>query len=436
MRFNELVKENPRSSTKVIVEGTAIDRRIQNLETILSVVRKTNTSLVLSDVLELVIDQAIRITNAERGFLMLADENRTLQFVVARDRDGNPIHPENFQVSSSVLEDVFVSGESICIENALNDERFERRQSVQNLELQTIMCAPLKTHEKTIGVIYVDSRYIQAIDKEDILYLFEILVGQAAIAIQNARLYEDLKKTYEQLKQANEQIIKSEKMALRGELAAEVSHELKNLVAVILLQLHALQKRTSKGETQQSTELVNEIIQSVHKINIFSENLLVRSSIAPKMKEEDLNKLASDFVAFISVLPKFRKAKVVLEGDETLPKISLDKEQLQQVLLNLANNAVEAYPEATIRFKTEYDILKNLIHLSVSDNGKGLDPRIKGKILVEKVTTKENGHGYGLNICRKIIENHRGRITVESEPCKGTVFTMTFPPADIRPMKV
>jgi signal transduction histidine kinase len=427
MKFSELIKDNGYNGANAVVEATASDKRLQSLETILNVVRMTNASLVLSDLLELVIDQAIRITNAERGFLMLANENRALQFVVGRDRDGNPIHPENFQVSSSVLEDVFATGESICIESALTDERFERRDSVQNLELETILCAPLETNEQTIGVIYVDSRHIQAVDREDVLYLFEILAGQAAIAIQNARLYEDLKKTYEQLKQANEQIIKSEKMALRGELAAEVSHELKNLIAVILLQLHALHKRMSNGETEQSNDLVNQIIQSVHKINGFSENLLVRSSTTPKMKAEDLNKLVNDFVAFISVLPKFRSARVVMKADKTLPRVNVDKEQLQQVLLNLANNAVESYSEATVRFKTEYDILKNLVCLSVSDNGKGLDPRIKGKILVEKVTTKENGHGYGLNICRKIIENHGGRITVESEPCKGTTFTMRFP---------
>jgi two-component system sensor kinase FixL len=224
-------------------------------------------------------------------------------------------------------------------------------------------------------------------------------------------------------------------MALRGELVAEVSHELKNLISVILLRLHALQKRMNKGETQQAAELVSEIIQSVHKINSFSENLLVRSSITPRMKDEDLNRLVSDFAAFISVLPKFRKAKVVMEADQTLPRVSVDKEQLQQVLLNLSNNAVESYSEATVGLKTEYNVLKNLVYLSVSDNGKGLDPRIKSKILVEKVTTKENGHGYGLSICRKIIESHGGRITVDSEPCKGTVFTMTFPPADIRSSK-
>jgi signal transduction histidine kinase len=281
----------------------------------------------------------------------------------------------------------------------------------------------------------VDSRHIQPIDKEDTLYLFEILAGEAAIAIQNARLYEDLRKTYEELKQANDQIVKSEKMALRGELAAEVSHELKNLVAVILLQLQGLQKSISKGEAQRPTDLVNEIIQSVHKINVFSQNLLVRSSVVPQMKEADLNNLVSDFVAFIRVLPKYRHARVQMDSDETLPKIKMDKEQIKQVLLNLANNAVEAYPDAAVTFKTEYDVLKNLVRLSVADNGKGLDPRIKDKILVEKITTKENGHGYGLSICRKIIESHGGRIAVDSEPCRGTTFTMAFPPAEMSPSR-
>jgi signal transduction histidine kinase len=427
MKFNELVKETPPNGSAQLVERMSPDKRVQNLETILSVVRKTNTSLVLSDVLELVIDQAIRITNAERGFLMLADENQHLQFVVGRDREGNAIHPENFQVSSSVLEDVFVTGESICIENALDDERFERRQSVVNLELQTIMCAPLQTHEKTIGVIYVDSRYIQAVEKEDILYLFEILAGQAAIAIANARLYEDLKKTYDQLRQANEQIVKSEKMALRGEMAAEVSHELKNLVAVILLQLQSLQRRLSKGATEEAARLVMDIIQAVHKINLFSENLLTRSRLTSRPVEADLNNLVTDFGAFIKILPKFRNAKITFECEETLPKVEVDTEQIKQVLLNLANNAVEAHPKARITFKTEYDIVKNLAVLSVSDDGPGLEPSVKERLFVEKVTTKENGHGYGLTVCRKIIENHRGNISVQSEVGKGTTFTIALP---------
>ena len=230
MKLDQLVHKN---GWKPKDDGT----RTNDLESILNVVQKINTTLVLSEVLELVIDEALSITGAQRGSLMLADDDGKLRFVVGRDQKGEAIPEERFHVASSVLEDVYRTGESLCVENALHDQRFERRQSVMNLQLNTIICSALRTNDKTIGVIYVDSKYIQPINKGEILHYFEILAGQAAIAIQNAKLYQDLKATYEELKLANQQIIASDRMAAKGEIAAEVSHELKNLVGIVMLNL-------------------------------------------------------------------------------------------------------------------------------------------------------------------------------------------------------
>ncbi|MEK7249584.1 MAG: GAF domain-containing protein, partial [Bacteroidota bacterium] len=228
MKFDELVSKSPNEPPEVGPADATSQTRVQDLEMILNVVRKINTSLELSEVLELVTDEAIRIVKADRGFLMLAGNGGKLEFVVGRDAKGESIQAENFQVSSSVLEDVFTTGESLCIENALADQRFEHRQSILNLALQTIICSPLKTQEERIGVLYVDSKHIQAVDKSEILSLFEILVGQAAFAIRNARLYAHLKNAYEDLREAHQHIVRSERMAMKGELASEVSHELKN----------------------------------------------------------------------------------------------------------------------------------------------------------------------------------------------------------------
>ena len=400
---------------------------LPDLETVLSVIRKINTSLVLSDILGLVIDHAIRTTRADRGFIMLADTERRLHYVVGRDKKGTVIPPGKFQVSDSVLQDVFATGESVCAEDALNDERFERRQSIVDLELRTIMCAPLQTHEETIGVIYVDSQFLHAVNKEDILRLFDILAGQAAIAIRNARLYEDLKKTYDELKDANEHIIRSERMALRGEMAAEVSHELKNILNVILLQAQMLQRSLKKSDTPATDKFLKDIIDSVRKIHNFSENLLVRSNISSEMKPVQLNTFVESFVAFIKVLPKFRKDRIVVKLEEDLPEVNIDVDQIQQVLLNLANNAVEAYGEATITFETKYDFIRNAAHLIVADNGPGLDPRVKEKLFVENITTKPDGHGFGLPVCRKIVRNHNGDIIAQSQPGCGTKFIITLP---------
>jgi signal transduction histidine kinase len=427
MNFDDLLQKASADEGIVGLNEKPSEHRARDFETILNIVRKINTSLVLSDVLELVIDEAIRITKAERGFLMLADTKRKLEFVVGRDANGNSIQANSFQVSSSVLEDVFTTGESLCIENALNDERFERRQSIMNLELQTILCSPLRTQEETIGVIYVDSKYIQAIDKADVLSLFEILAGQAAVAIKNARLYQDLKSTYEELKQANQQIIQSERMAMKGEIAAEVSHELKNLVGVVLLNLQKLQRKVDNITVDEIRGIVDKTIQGARKIQGFSQSLLARARVGAKLLPGDLNVITTDFLEFIKALPKFKKNNVSAVLAEHVPTVDLDIDQIQQILLNLVNNAVEAFSDTAIELRTEFDKTVQTVTLSVKDTGPGIDPSIMSKLFNEKVTTKVDGHGYGLPICRQILENHGGSIRVESQPGKGAAFIMTFP---------
>ncbi len=427
MNFDDLIEQEFQEQSGTAVLSAPSHPRARDLETILNVVRKINTSLVLADVLDLVVDEAIRITHAERGFLMLANPEGKLQFAVARSATGQLIEPSSFQVSSSVLEDVFTTGESVCIESALSDERFERRQSIMNLELQTILCSPVRTQEDSIGVIYVDSKYIQAVDKADVLHLFEILAGQAAIAIKNARLYQDLKTTYDDLRQANEQIIKFERMAMKGELAAEVSHELKNLVAVVLLNLQILQRRVDRITPEEIKTIVEKTMNGVRKIQGFSQNLLTRNRATQDPVPGNPNAVITDFIDFIRVLPKFKQTNLVMSLADDLPEIPLDQDQIQQVLLNLVNNAAEARDNATITLSTEYNLLEHAILVQVKDNGPGIEEDVRNRLFTEKITTKVDGHGYGLRICKQIIEHHGGTIHVRSCKGEGTTFAMHFP---------
>jgi signal transduction histidine kinase len=426
MNLNDLLREDGAARAQATEDTPAISRK-QELESILNVVRKINTSLVLSDVLDLVLDEAIRITSAERGFLMLADKNRQLQFVTGRDEEGKSIQADSFEVSSSVLDDVFTTGESLCVENALNDGRFESRQSIMNLELQTILCCPLRVPEETIGVIYVDSKYIRAVEKADILFLFEILAGQAAIAIKNARLYQDLKDTYEDLRLANEQIIKSERMAMKGEIAGQVSHELKNIVAVVVLQLEILRLKLDKLSPDELKDILDKTMAGTRKIQNFSKSLLTRSRAAGTLLPGSPNAVCHDFFEFIKVLPKFKYRELSLVLGEGVPDIQMDVDQIHQVLLNFVNNAVEAFADAAITVRTEYDVVENVVRISVKDNGPGIDEAIRNKLFNENITTKVNGHGYGLPICRQIVEHHGGTIRLESQKDNGAMFIMTFP---------
>ncbi len=429
MNFDDLVKQRFKVEESVETATTEEIGAGRNFETILTIVRKINTSLVLSDVLELVTDEAIRIARAERGFIMLADADGKLQFVVGRNSTGQTIKAESFQVSSSVPEDVFKTGESSCIENALADERFEHRQSIMSLALETIICAPLKTQEEKIGVLYVDSRSIQSIDKADILYGFEILAGHAAIAIKNARLYADLKHTYNELKQANLHIIHYERMAMKGELAAEVSHELKNLVSIVLLSLQRLQLKLGTISSEEINRIIDLTIAGVRKIEGFSKNLLSRARLSSRMMPLNINKIVNDFVDFMRFLPRFKLNTITTNLDENIPSVDLDIDQIQQVLLNLMNNVVEARKDANIDLRTYYSPEFGEIRLIVKDNGPGIDPAILPKLFFERVTDKKDGHGYGLTVCRQIIESHGGSIQVESPKGEGATFVIRLPAA-------
>jgi signal transduction histidine kinase len=426
MNLNDLLEQDAAGRARV-AEGTTRSPRMQDLEMILNVVRKINTSLVLSDVLDLVLDEAIGITNADRGFLMLANKDRKLEFVTGRNAAGECIHADMFQVSSSVVEDVFTSGESLCVEDALNDGRFERQESVLNLELETIICSPLRTPEETIGVIYVDSRSIQPVDKSDILYLFEILGGQAAVAIKNARLYQDLKTTYDDLAQANEQIIKSERMAMKGELAGQVSHELGNIVNVVMFQLAILSRKANRLTPEELSLSVAKTMECARKIQGFSHNLLTRKGCAGKLMPVNPNTICRDFFDFIKVLPKFKHNRMELKLGENIPDLEMNIDQIQQVLLNLFNNAVEASEFTPLILRTDYDFIMNAVRISVEDKGPGIPEEVRNKLFVENITTKPDGHGYGLPICRQLVEHHGGTIRLETEKDRGSKFIITFP---------
>ncbi len=420
---------NPRqTSIPEHIEGiVAGDDRAKNLEIILQVTRKITHSLILDEVLGSVLDYAIRVARAERGFLLLADDKGTLQCVISHDAAGVPLEPGALKYSRTVADDVFASGESVCVENAQLDDLYDHRESVRSLELETILCSPLTVRDEKIGVLYVDSRHIQPVHRDEIIYLFEILAGQAAIAIKNAQLYERVQTSFQELERANERLIIFERLAMKGEMAAEVSHELNNLISVVAFHLASFKRGLKRFTKKDIEERIEKISSAVKRISLFSLGLAESSHLAARPQPGIVNDCVQETVRFVQPLQKFRKASIVTTFDEQLPLVSFDKQQLQQVVLNFLTNAVEAKPDARIDVITTVVPEKNAVTLSVRDNGPGISREVLEKLFKEKVTTKPTGHGYGLPICRKIVENIGGTIDVHSEPGAGAEFSISIP---------
>ncbi len=160
------------------------------LSLLLRLTQAFNSSLQLDEVLDRVIDEVIKAVNAERGFVMLREEDGRLTFRTARGMDQSTIEAPRFEVSRSVVESVANGGQSVLTNDAMRDSRFSGRESVMMLGLRSILCAPLRVQDKIIGAIYVDNRLQAGIFTHEDLDLLSAIASSAAIAIENARLYQ------------------------------------------------------------------------------------------------------------------------------------------------------------------------------------------------------------------------------------------------------
>jgi len=151
---------------------------------------RLTTTLDLTELLNLVMDSIIQLTNAERGYLVLVDDlTGRLETAAARNVDRETIEGSSMEISRSIVRHVATSGSSIRTDNAQEDDRFADHQSVVGYKLRSIMCAPLRARGRVIGAAYVDNRLFTSAFSDEDLELLNAFASQAAMAIDNARLF-------------------------------------------------------------------------------------------------------------------------------------------------------------------------------------------------------------------------------------------------------
>lgn len=189
------------SSFNTLKQGVTgyLDANQRQLGALVGVGSVINSSLGLKQVLEEVMDRLIALMGAERGFLMLRESNGDLAVRIARGIDREDLNKEAFAVSNTIVGRVVETGEAILTTNAQDDPRFGQQVSVAAYHLLSILCAPLKIKDDLIGVIYVDNRARSGIFRNDDLGLISAFANQAAVAIDNARLFDDLQESNAEL---------------------------------------------------------------------------------------------------------------------------------------------------------------------------------------------------------------------------------------------
>ena len=175
------------------------EQQFSHLQALANIGQVVNSTLEVDEVLQIVMDTIVRLTEAERGFLMLRDERGEMAIRIARNWEMESINQNESSISRSVVQRVIEGGEAVLTTNAREDPRFGGQESIIAFNLRSILCVPLMVKTELIGVIYTDNRIRTGIFSESERDLLIAFANQAAVAIENARLFSSLKRTLEEV---------------------------------------------------------------------------------------------------------------------------------------------------------------------------------------------------------------------------------------------
>jgi len=246
-------------------------------------------------------------------------------------------------------------------------------------------------------------------------------------------VYRNATRRYIQLERAQDSVVKAERLAAKGEMAGEIAHELNNSLTVLGGNAHLIEEHLTHGRVESASARARTLRGQVEEMGKLTSGLLEFAHRTSKLEETDLVGLIQRTVEFVRPQNRFDGIDIRLNLDERAGLVAVDAGQIQQVLVNLLCNAADAVRERRngggihIGLKPTRD--DRDLELTVTDEGVGIAPAVLPRIFEPNFTTKQDGHGFGLSTCARIVQNHRGRITVESEVGVGTTFQVVLPKA-------
>ena len=237
------------------------------------------------------------------------------------------------------------------------------------------------------------------------------------------RLVFEVEARTQELKEANERLLKVERFAAIGELAGMIGHDLRNPLTAIKNAVYYLKRKQTCQADSREKEMLEIINKSVVHANKIIASLLDYSSEIRLEIEQSSAKELLDYVLLMAQVPE--RVRVV-DRTEYEPTIWIDVNQMERVFLNLINNASDAIPaRGTLEVRSKR--VGETVEITFTDDGVGMSEQNLSKIFDPLFTTKAQGMGFGLAICKRIVEAHCGKVSVESTLGKGTTFTITLP---------
>jgi K+-sensing histidine kinase KdpD len=394
------------------LERNAIATRAQmdRLTRLIEASKIVNSSLELDRLLDLILTAATAGTDADRGTLYLIDTaNGELWSKVAQ---GPNMVEIRLPIGKGLAGYVAKTGETANIAEAYNDPRFNPEVDKRSgYKTHNVLCMPMRNKEGTIvGVFQLLNKHGGQFTSDDEAFINALSI-HASIAVENARLAQEM--------------VRSERLSAVGRMANTIIHDIRNPMGSIRLYAQMLKK---KAPDQTMAEQAGEIIKQVDRFVNMTREILDFSRGVSELNLEPISvkELTEAAVKMFAAEAYEKHVEVVLDL-QYKDQCRLDVEKIVRVFYNLGVNALDAMPNGgslTVRSRKQ----NGSVVFEFTDTGTGIPEEIRSKIFEPFFTFgKKLGTGLGLSIVRKIVEDHKGVIEIESEKNKGTTFRLFLP---------
>ncbi len=392
---------------------TALEKKIHEINLLFDIERELNKADNLDELLRILIEKITDTLKVEAALITIMDkQSQDLKTRVAKNIDKTKLMDCKLSLDEGIINEVNRTGELYVTNDAQNDPLFRTDfQKEIGIDIKHLVCAPLKIEDRVIGIMEVFNKPEKnEFFRSDDIRLINSLASQISRSIE----------TY----QLKDEKIKADRLASIGNMMSTIVHDLRTPMNNIYGFVDLMQEEEDQNVRQEYAEI---IINQIKILNNMTKDILDfakgKTTILPV--KHPVDKLLDDFTKVFK--PDVEKKGFKFESAcNAQAMIYIDPEKITRVFMNIMKNAIEAMDEGG-KFSITANQINGEIEFLLSDTGEGIPAEIRDKLFDSFVTSgKKGGTGLGLAIVKKLIDQHKGRIEVDSEPGKGTTFKIYF----------
>ena len=427
------ITERKRAEAKVLQLNADLTQRARELAALNAAGRALAASLDVRQVLHAVVREIQALLDPERSAVLLGDpQQRDLVFAAVAGEGSEVLIGTRVPAGVGIVGWVMREGQAALVEDTTQDARFwGEADTVTGYSTRSVVAVPIEFRGARLGVAEAINRRSGSFTPRDQAML-AALASSAAIAIENARLYQVEREQYLRLQDSQARLIHAEKMSALGRLVASLTHEINNPLQAVQSGLYVL--RESLNDELPRADLVDDvqiISQEVKRIADLMQRLREFSRpVQLEPRPTDLHALLDRLLDLVGKQLQMQHISVNKQWDSRLPLLMVNADPLTQVFMNLIINALDAMPHGgTLTLSTQLDHSVGSPHaqIDVADTGVGIEAAVLKRIFEPFFTTKPNGVGLGLSISYEIIQSLGGEIIAANQPAAGAKFSVRLP---------